>query len=149
MFGVQKPQQFSEVMRLFNEEAEAIDWGGLEVHPFHLNQQEGQFDLTMDLLETTDSFWGALKYDPQLFDRETIERMARHFVHLAEGIAQDPGRAITDYDLIAGGGTVGDPGVLRIRSASRGARRAGASACSSSKPPDAPANCAGMWRALS
>ena len=58
MFGVQKPQQFSEVMRLFNEDAESIDWGGLEVHPFHLNQQEGQFDLTMDLFETTDSFWG-------------------------------------------------------------------------------------------
>ncbi len=99
MFGVQKPQQFSEVMRLFDEDAEAIDWGGLEVHPFQLNQQEGQFDLTMDLFETTDSFWGALKYDPELFDRETVERMARHFVHLAEGIAQDPSRAITDYDL--------------------------------------------------
>lgn len=101
MFGLQKPQQFNEVTRLFDEEAGHIDWGGLEVHPFELHQQEGQFDLTLEMFETNDSFLGTLKYDVDLFDAATAQRMGRRFLRLAEAVVDDPDRPLVDYDIMS------------------------------------------------
>ncbi len=99
MFGLQKPQQFSEVTRLFEEDQGHIDWGGLQVYPFELDQQEGQFDLTFELFETHDTFLGIVKYDPDLFQTSTAARIGQHFIHLADQIAADPRRSLADYDL--------------------------------------------------
>lgn len=101
MFGLQKPQQFSEVVRLFDEEPGQIDSGGLDIHPFELDQQQGQFDLTLEFLETTDSFLGILKYHLDLFDDETAQRMGRHFLMLAEEIVADPNRPLADFELVS------------------------------------------------
>jgi amino acid adenylation domain-containing protein len=101
MFGLQKPQQFGEVVRLFDENPGQINSGGLEVHPFELDQQEGQFDLTLEFMETTDSFLGILKYDLDLFNGTTAERMGRHFLALAEEIVASPNRQLADFDLMA------------------------------------------------
>lgn len=99
LFGLQKPQQFQEVVRLFDEDTGHIDWGGLDVHPFELNQQEGQFDLTLEMFETTDSFLCTLKYDVDLFRPETAEQIGRHFVQLAEAIVENPNRSLDDYEM--------------------------------------------------
>ena len=101
MFGLQKPQQFSEAARLFDEDHAHTDWGGMQVYPYDLPQQEGQFDLTLEMFEANDSFVGMLKYDTDLFSPETAERMGRHFLRLAESITQDPRRRLTEYDVLS------------------------------------------------
>lgn len=100
MFGLQKPQQFQEVVRLYGEEESKVDWGGLDIGRFELDQQEGQFDLTCELMETGDSYHGTLKYDVELFEPETIRRMADHLLRLAEAVAADPHRAVSEYSLV-------------------------------------------------
>lgn len=99
MFGLQKPR-FGDAARLFNESSEAVDIGGWQVHPYDLKQQEGQFDLTLELFETEDSFLGLLKYDTELFSTETAERLSGQYVRLAESIVDSPNRPVSQYDLL-------------------------------------------------
>ena len=100
MFGLQKPQQFNEATRLFDEQPQRADWGGLDVYPYDLPQQEGQFDLTLEMFDANDSFLGTLKYDTDLFSAETADRMSRHFLQLAESIVEDPHRPLSQYSML-------------------------------------------------
>ncbi len=100
MFGLQKPR-FSEAAQLFNEQASQVEIGGWEIHPFELNQQEGQFDLTLEMFETQDSFLGVLKYDVELFKAETAQRIGEHYLQLAKAIVAAPDQRISEYDLVS------------------------------------------------
>ncbi|MET9324578.1 amino acid adenylation domain-containing protein, partial [Streptomyces sp. NPDC003038] len=45
----------------------------------------------------------ALAYDPELFDADTIERMAGHLGALLDGMAADPGQAVSAVPMLAPG----------------------------------------------
>ena len=74
--------------------------GGLEVTPFALRQQEGQFDLTLEAFDTGGLILSTLKYATDLFEPKTIERMAGHLKRLLEGIVASPGSRISDLPLL-------------------------------------------------
>jgi amino acid adenylation domain-containing protein len=68
-------------------------WGGLQLAPFPMTQQEGQFDLTLDLMHSGDGFAANVTYNPDLFDRETIARMSAQLQVVLDdmaGAAQQP-----------------------------------------------------------
>jgi amino acid adenylation domain-containing protein len=71
-----------------------LDWGGLSLEPFVIPQQEGQYDLSLDMMETTESIFGVFRYDTDLFEAATIRRMAGHFQNLLAAIIEDSDRAI-------------------------------------------------------
>ncbi len=48
-----------------------------------------------------DTFFGTMIYNTDLFERETIQRMMDHFVHLLEGIAANPDQAIDTLPMLA------------------------------------------------
>ncbi len=51
-----------------------LNFCGMPIKPYPLNQQEGQFDLTMELMELEDDeIKGILKYDSDLFSDNTAE----------------------------------------------------------------------------
>lgn len=62
---------------------------GLEVAPLEFGRTTAQFDLVLDLWERPEGdLLGILEYASDLFDRETIERLAGHFVgFLASAVA--------------------------------------------------------------
>jgi amino acid adenylation domain-containing protein len=76
-----------------------INFGELILEPFALPQQEGQFDLTLEMAEVGPSLWGGLKYNTDLFNAATISRMAGHFQTLLEGIATNPGQSLSALPL--------------------------------------------------
>jgi amino acid adenylation domain-containing protein len=76
------------------------DWGGLTLEPFVIPQQEGQNDLVFDMMETTESLIGILRYNTDLFDGTTISRMADHFRTLLEGIVANPEQQISTLPLL-------------------------------------------------
>ncbi|MEM6331523.1 MAG: condensation domain-containing protein, partial [Planctomycetota bacterium] len=84
MFGLQKPHDFSEAMIALDDASRSIDWGGLRASTYELDQQEGQFDLTLEMYETSTTFLGILKYDTALLDRETAQLLAARYRRLAE-----------------------------------------------------------------
>lgn len=100
VFGLQKPNEFSRVMEALDDAERAIDWGGLRARAYPLDQQEGQFDLTLEMYETATTFLGVLKYDTQLFDDPTARRLAERYVHLAQQLVEDPRRPLRSLSLV-------------------------------------------------
>ncbi|WP_202369701.1 non-ribosomal peptide synthase/polyketide synthase [Pseudomonas sp. MWU318] len=58
-----------------------------------------QFDLTLNTFESSDNVWAELTYATDLFDVETIERLAQHWTHLLQGIVADSAQRIAELPL--------------------------------------------------
>jgi amino acid adenylation domain-containing protein len=84
-----------------SEAAGEHQWGKLKLQGYKLEQQEGQFDLAMALTESKGEVSGKLKYNSDLFEAETIHRMADHFINLLEHIAQEPTRPVNKLNLLS------------------------------------------------
>ena len=65
--------------------------------------QTSKFDLRCDMWTRGGSLEGHLEYSADLFDPATIERMARHFEILLEGIAAAPARRLSELPLLSAG----------------------------------------------
>src|SRR5262249_9377506 len=102
LFNLLRPQQFREVAELWGagEAGEQVAWGGVSLESFALAQQEGQLDLTIEMIEGHAFLFGLFKYNPDLFDATTIERMANHFQILLEGIVAHPDQGISELPLL-------------------------------------------------
>jgi amino acid adenylation domain-containing protein len=59
-----------------------------------------KFDLTLSMAETSHGLAGALEYNTDLFDEDTMARMAGHLITLLEGAAADPSRPISRLPLL-------------------------------------------------
>jgi amino acid adenylation domain-containing protein len=57
-------------------------------------------DFTMNLFDGQDGVRGYLNYNANLFQSETVRRMARHFETLLEGIAANPDAPISELPLL-------------------------------------------------
>lgn len=77
------------------------NWGGLDVGYFDLSQQEGQFDLELELVNIDDEVFGSFKYNTDLFKAKSVERLAESFSTLLLSIAQDPGQTIDQLVLVS------------------------------------------------
>lgn len=98
VFGIQKAHAFAEVAQLIDDGGE-VDWGGLRVCRYPLAQQEGQFDLSLELEEGSQGFECVLKYDRNLLSPEAAARFLRHYRGLLAGVAADPHRPLDRYPL--------------------------------------------------
>ncbi|MEN1682090.1 MAG: condensation domain-containing protein, partial [Planctomycetota bacterium] len=99
MFGLQKPNDFSDAMLAMDDVGRSIDWGGLNASAFALDQQEGQFDLTLEMYETTSTFLGVLKYDPQLLDVESARALADRYEVVARSVLADASKPLGEVGL--------------------------------------------------
>jgi len=59
-----------------------------------------QFDLTLDTYEKSGKLHAALTYANDLFDADTIKRMAQHWTRLLHGMVSDPTQRISDLPLL-------------------------------------------------
>ncbi|MEH2172824.1 MupA/Atu3671 family FMN-dependent luciferase-like monooxygenase [Nostoc sp.] len=69
---------------------EPITWHNLQLAPLEMPQQEGQFDLTLEAVETSEAVYTVFKYNADLFNADRIERMMGHLQTLLEGIVTNP-----------------------------------------------------------
>ena len=100
-FVLQKFLESQDVPKdFFSSKKTLMNWGGLEVEPFVLEQYESQYDLLLEMFEEDSSLVGLLKYNADLFDEQTIARMAGHFQNLLEGIVNDPQQRVTALPLM-------------------------------------------------
>lgn len=73
----------------------------LVLEPFPIPQQEGQFELSLELTEMDGAFQGAIKYDSNLFDVVTIQRLADHYVTLLRAIVDSPDTSVSRLPLLS------------------------------------------------
>ncbi|HRY71577.1 MAG TPA: amino acid adenylation domain-containing protein, partial [Phycisphaerae bacterium] len=50
--------------------------------------------------ETTEGLTGTVEYNTDLFDVQTIQRMAQHFLHILEGVVNDPAQSIVCLPIL-------------------------------------------------
>jgi amino acid adenylation domain-containing protein len=74
---------------------------GLVVTPLKYRAETAKFDLTLYFDDLGSEFQGTFEYNTDLFDRETIGRMARHLRTLLEGIVADPSARISELPLLS------------------------------------------------
>ncbi|MBX3016062.1 MAG: amino acid adenylation domain-containing protein [Caldilineaceae bacterium] len=72
----------------------------LQLAPFTLAEEEGQFDLSLHIFDEGDTLRAVFKYNTDLFAPTTIERMAEHFQTLLTGILQNPQMSIGELPLL-------------------------------------------------
>nr|QEO74258.1 condensation domain-containing protein [uncultured bacterium] len=102
MFVLQRPPNSEEFLDLLgNETGGQFRWGGLDVEPFALAQMEGQFDLTWEVVERRQALSCVLKYNPELFEAETIGRMEGHLATLIQAVVENPEQRISQLRLMA------------------------------------------------
>lgn len=88
---------------LSGDTSQSTNWGELELKPLFLNQQEGQFDLTLEMIDTQETLTGTFKYNADLFNADTVERMAGHFQTLIDSIVSQPGQSIKTLPMLTAG----------------------------------------------
>ncbi|TBU87409.1 non-ribosomal peptide synthetase, partial [Stutzerimonas kirkiae] len=74
---------------------------GLEVEGLILEGHTAKFDLTLDTFEHEQGIGASLSYATALFDKPTIERLARHWLNLLEGITNRPSQRVAELPLLS------------------------------------------------
>ncbi|NEQ40109.1 MAG: amino acid adenylation domain-containing protein [Okeania sp. SIO3I5] len=95
-------QQSQDIRKLFFSSAKGIvDLGELKVESFIFEQYESLFDLFLEMVEEDSHVTGSLKYNTDLFDEQTIARIADHFQNLLVGIVSNPEQRVVELPLLS------------------------------------------------
>ena len=93
---------FHNVAFIFGPENSKPDLTGLDVQNVRLHIGTVKYDLQVHVFETKNRFSYAFDYNTDLFEAETVTRMALRFEELLTAIADDPERRLGDLPLLAG-----------------------------------------------
>ncbi|MEW5986282.1 MAG: amino acid adenylation domain-containing protein [Chloroflexota bacterium] len=101
-FALQRMHRMEELSGFLfpSDEVARMNLGGLELESFSLGQQEGQFDLSLEMIEIGDSILGIFKYNTALFDQSTIQRMALNLSTLLEGMVAQPDERVSRLPIL-------------------------------------------------
>ena len=77
--------------------------GELRLRPVAVEAGTAKFDLTLDLAEAGEEIAGTLEYNTDLFERETIARLAGHLQTLLAGAVAGPERPLHELPLLGEG----------------------------------------------
>lgn len=91
--------EFSHVWQP-GKEGNKVSWAGLEIAQYPLNQQEGQFELELEVIDNGTSFFGVFKYNDALFDAKNIEMLTAHLQALLSEIVTTPSKKINQYSIL-------------------------------------------------
>lgn len=102
VFDLQRVQQAGAFSDLFipGKTDTRVELGGLTIEGYPMHQQEGQFDLVLQMVEAGDLLPGAFKYSTDLFEPATVERMIGHFRTLLESIVAQPDASIAGLPML-------------------------------------------------
>ncbi|PPK65378.1 non-ribosomal peptide synthetase [Actinokineospora auranticolor] len=90
---------FDVMVLLQNTPDEVPVLPGLTVSEVDVPVTTSAVDLTFEFQESVAGLRGAVEYNPDLFDVETVERMVRHLTALLTAVAANPGVAPGDVEL--------------------------------------------------
>jgi len=105
---VSRSQLFQVMFNLINLSLPAMKFGGLEFSDVLMSRTEvengsAKFDLSLEIEDAGNDLKCWLVYNTDLFDEDTIVRMAAHFRGLLESIVADPQQHVSDLPLLTAG----------------------------------------------
>src|SRR5712691_6415080 len=91
---------FQVLFALQNTPMPTIALSGISLSPVDFSPGTVVFDLTLSMEDTEQGLVGTFEYATDLFDADTIVRMAEHFKTMLEGIVSNPEQHISDLPLL-------------------------------------------------
>ncbi|HYO54438.1 non-ribosomal peptide synthetase, partial [Archangium sp.] len=91
---------FQVLFVLENEPVRTVELGGLCLKPLEVEFVPAKLDLTVGLRETGQGLLSVWEYNTDLFDGETVARMAGHFQKLLEGWVARPEQRLWELPLL-------------------------------------------------
>ncbi|SBT39365.1 non-ribosomal peptide synthetase/MFS transporter [Micromonospora auratinigra] len=88
--------RFSGVSGVSGAEAVSFDWTPMEL-------RATRFDFELHAVEVADGLWGKLVFNTDLFDRDTVERMAARWTALLDAIVAAPDTPVSRLALLPAG----------------------------------------------
>jgi amino acid adenylation domain-containing protein len=91
---------FQVMFTLENSPMPSFDLPDLTVSSLVVETTAAKFDLTLSMSNTSSGLIGTWEYNRDLFDNDTIARMAEHFQTLLSGIVANPEQHLTELPLL-------------------------------------------------
>ena len=100
-FDFQRLERYGDIAPLFLPASgeRAVEFAGLALEPYPFPQQEGQFELGLQVVEGKDRLYGVIKYNSDLFEEETISRLGAGFIKLLEATVVHPDEKLTNLSI--------------------------------------------------
>ncbi|MFJ2482034.1 non-ribosomal peptide synthetase [Pseudomonas sp. NPDC087598] len=83
-----------------NLERQPVGLADLQIEGIAWDSAAAQFDLTLDTAEVQGGLSASLTYATDLFKRETIEQLARHWLNVLRAVSREASRSIGDLPLL-------------------------------------------------
>ena len=103
MFALQKshlPRQEGIALFALGKDGAQMSLGDLLLESLAMKQEVAQTDLMLMMAEAGDLLAASFKYNADLFDRATIERLSGHFQQLLAGVVADSSRHVSAYPIL-------------------------------------------------
>ena len=84
----------------------AVDFGSSTLEPYNIPQQEGQFDIALEIVDADGAFAGTLKYDSEVIERAKAEDMAADYCRILDAFVSEPDAPVDELSHSASS----DPG---------------------------------------
>ncbi len=99
LFNYHRPQGLAQSLDAAMN-GEGWPLGDLRIYHHQIDQQEGQFELALDFLDTGSELQGVVKYRTDLYDDWFAERLAGHFTNLLGAIVAEPDLPLSRLNML-------------------------------------------------
>ncbi len=105
LFNLHNVQRAREVSTLLTQTkpGESLKFGGFNLEPYFFPQEEGQFELSLEVIDTGETLICTLRYHIDLFRLETAERLQNSFILLLTNILENPSISLPALSAISDG----------------------------------------------
>jgi amino acid adenylation domain-containing protein len=101
LFVLQDFSRFASLEKLMlADDGERVTCGDLTLTPFRLNQQEGQFELSLEVWPRRSTLLCAWRYDRDLFDAHAVHAWTRAFETLVTDALARPDAPVTELAVL-------------------------------------------------
>ncbi|MFN2136761.1 MAG: non-ribosomal peptide synthetase, partial [Candidatus Promineifilaceae bacterium] len=91
---------FQTLLVLQNAPSADMEMAGIEIEPLRVASQLSKLDLSLYLTEVNNGLRARFEYSTDLFNSDTIERLASHLRTLLESVVADPDTPISKLNMI-------------------------------------------------
>lgn len=92
---------FQAMLVVQNAPQDGLELQGLRLGGVSEQTTAAKFDLTLVLTERRDGIYGGIVYNKDLFEEETIRRIAGHYEKVLEALAAKPGERVTRAEMLS------------------------------------------------
>jgi amino acid adenylation domain-containing protein len=95
-----RPPLFQVMFQLLTQDTSGLNLQGLDLIEKYFSTERVKFDLEMYLRRDQGDISGTLNFSTDLFDLQSIERMAAQYVRLLESIVAQPNQKIGQFSIL-------------------------------------------------